>query len=906
MPITIFPHEDFEGLSGQLIGEISGLAAKIKPYPVVVPSIPFSDHLQLEIAKKRGICMGIEFLTPSGFLAQTIGKEHGNPWAVDQLHWKILPHAKSYAVKLGMDPEKTGIRDLFAVSGLLADRFDQYAHFRPEIIRQWNQGLPCLPESVSKNDPIISRNEIWQRELWNTLRQEIGSGAPHPALALESIACDRIVLERIVRDFPSITVLGTGSIDPLLVEVLQILAKAGCNIHLHVLLPTMEFLGDLHRRKALPSPHLDSGEFTPDTGHPLLRSMGRHAVGSFLLLGELDEQYTNWPVSSATEHPCENFSLLNRLQSGIRTLTLPTAGGIDSADISIRVHSCYGPRREMEVLRDELLRAFDEIPDLKPHDIHVITPSLETYAPLVSAVLEQITHEENPSSPSPSVDTPLKVRITELSRSDQDQVTLGLLSLLEMAVGGRYEASWVMELLQLAAVQKSLGIPADERGLEQVRGWIKESGLTQGFKEEGGIPKPGSWAFARARLIAGSWLGDLRGLQYPQHEEYVLPVAQELGGESRLLARFIAWLDCLEGTLSLWKENRIPSEWGRLLETAASELLGSMDGDDLKIRPHLLFLKNLPCAEQVDAGSILDWLEGEGGEGRSRAPNSGKITFGRFKQLQNIPCRVLAMVGMKEGSFPGQSRIPAWDLLQHSPRIWDRNLRIDDRQLFLDALLTPEERLIITAPTRNIRNNNEEPFSSCVDELLRVLVGLGAELSHLVIQHRLQPFSPDYFHEGSRLPRSFSVSHAKVASEISESTEKKPLPFWKKTPATIDPEPIDIEITLTQLTKFWENPAKAFLKEQGIPLWSDDEDDEALDRAPFALNSLDSWKIREAILQEVAFGEGDLELTKARLTANRMLPPGSLGTIAFYNEKIPLLRGNCSKIGSPAGNKGPR
>ena len=156
-------------------------------------------------------------------------------------------------------------------------------------------------------------------------------------------------------------------------------------------------------------------------------------------------------------------------------------------------------------------------------------------------------------------------------------------------------------------------------------------------------------------------------MQYPQNEEYVLPVNDELGGGTELLARFIAWHDSLEETLKEWKENRTPSEWGMLLETAATQLLGSSDGEDLNVRPHLLFLKKLSCGQQVDVGSIFDWLDGVSGEGRRRAPNSGKITFGRFKQLQNIPARVLAMVGMKDGSFPGQSRIPAWDLLQHSP-----------------------------------------------------------------------------------------------------------------------------------------------------------------------------------------------------------------------------------------------
>ena len=50
---------------------------------------------------------------------------------------------------------------------------------------------------------------------------------------------------------------------------------------------------------------------------------------------------------------------------------------------------------------------------------------------------------------------------------------------------------------------------------------------------------------------------------------------------------------------------------------------------------------------------------------------------------------------------------------------------------------------------------------------------------------------------------------------------------------------------------------------------------------PCRLNSLDLWKVKNEILQEVVFGDGNLKLTKARLAANRTLPPGSIGNLAW-------------------------
>ena len=852
--MEIVPHSNLEDLLKALSPRMSIRPTSPIPKQVVVPSVPFSDYLQLRIADYAGVCMGWEFITPQSFVNKVSGVSRDNPWDRNHLVWKILTMVNEFSQKIGVGAGATS-RDRFALADAIADRFDQYSHYRPEIIRRWAAGGEFLNEAALAE---AKESELWQRELWKKL--ERGIDALHPALDLQKIREQPEFRERLRNSFPEVLVLGTGSIDPLLVEVFGGMEEAGCKVSIQVILPCLAFLGDLRKRweRTPPAPDTDAESLTLEGDHPLLESMGRHAAGSFLLLGRLDDQYTHWPELTPA-HEDSSASLLGRLQDDILNRRTPVARPVSEDDLSIRVHSCHGPRREMEVLRDEILRAFRDIPDLQPSEIHLVTPSLDIYAPLVSAILEQ-------------GGIPLKVRLSELPSSTDDPLVAGLLSLLELSKGGRFEASWLLELLQNRAVQKALEIEGEEQAVGHLCDWIRSSGLTQGLAGEASV---GSWTFARDRLVAGGFFGPENKVLYPI-KEFVLPVADELGSDSILHSRFVNWHARLEETLRQWQSECIPSQWAERLTSAVSDLLGTCDDLSSETQKQLAVLRAIDCKEMVDSGTLFDWLSTQTRESGRRTSPSGRIAFGRFKQLQNIPCRVLGMVGMKEGSFPGENRTPAWDLLQLSPRVWDRNARIDDRQLFLDGLLTPTDRLIITAPTQNVRSNRKEPLSSCVDELLRVLQQMGARRDQLVVNHRLQPFSKFYFNGNSSLPQSFDSYLAQIANEIDSSTKAEGIPLWSGNRELV-PQGVE-EISMRQLARFWKEPAKGFLQAQGILLAGEEVDDEELDRPPLSLDPLKSWKLRNSIVEEVSLGSGELELLKAEFRANRLLQPEELGS----------------------------
>lgn len=857
-PPNITPHPNANALLAAFLKDVSLKPRGLEPVRVVVPSVHFRDWLQIQIARRLGICMGFEFSMPKEFVVEVFraaGIERAEAWTKRRMEWAILEESAADPGLLPAMPVDGAIRDRFAMARAVADRFDQYAHFRPEMLRRWAEGGDWLPSQSS--------DERWQRALWEALHRSLAGDHGLIPSRLESPEAR----EKLGAAFPEIMVIGSGSLDPLLAEILARLAASGSRVAVHIALPCLGYLGDLKAYTlANQTRHSEEGdpesfELVGDSGqNPLLQSMGRQAAGTFVLLGKLDEQYSNWPDESPESRPA---SLLAHLQKGIRE-NQGYEKTVAASDPSLRIHACYGPRRELEVLRDELLRAFVEIENLKPEEILIAAPSLENYAPLVSAVF----HTKENSLP---------VRLTELPASEGDEVLEGLLALLEMARSGRGRASEVLDLMQLRAVREALGAGEDEEKLEFLAAKFRDSGITQGFTKENN--EPGGWGFSINRLVAGVFFGP-REPDQSAKEGFHLPVADSMGSNFSELETFLQWLADLRSMLIDWRIAATPGEWAERLKKAAAALLAGEDGRMGEADKILRFLSALAVTTPVDAAVILDWLESEAAEANRRAPVSGATPFGRLKQLHNTPCRVLALVGMQNQNFPSRTTSPSWDLLRARPKIWDRNARVDDRQMFLDSVLAPSERLIITASTQNIRTNKSQPFSTCVDELLAAAEKLGATRKDLVLEHPLQPFSKKYFKTGDTLQKPLGISPARLAEKI-HSAEKTKSPLWSGEVGTQPPNREDI--SLANLVDFWKDPAKAYLKAQGIAVPFDEDDDRELDRSMLSPNSLDSWKIKDAIMEEWIEGGGNMELVKARLLADRSLPFGELGEKTWDN-----------------------
>ena len=94
------------------------------------------------------------------------------------------------------------------------------------------------------------------------------------------------------------------------------------------------------------------------------------------------------------------------------------------------------------------------------------------------------------------------------------------------------------------------------------------------------------------------------------------------------------------------------------------------------------------------------------------------MTFCALLPMRSIPFRVVCLLGMDDGVFPRVRRAPSFDLMSAAPEPGDRSLRDEDRQLWLETLLSAREHLLISYVGRSVRDNRELPPSVVLSELV--------------------------------------------------------------------------------------------------------------------------------------------------------------------------------------------
>ncbi len=833
--------------------------------PVLLPSRPLVERVRVALARRTGVAMGARFLLPAAFI-DTLGQALGQ----DPLHVSWTPAGMFWRLYGLLDTHKTHKRLAVACADELArvslarqvaDRFDQYLHFRPQLIAAWDQGKPwaSLPSSARED-------EAWQRLLWDGLRAQLKEH-PHPAQRLE------LLLEKARQAppgllAPAIEVLATG---PLPTAQLRVLAALGANaeVRLRVLMPSSAYFGDIKSAKAQRYLDLDAD---PDAeGNPLLAQMGAQARAHLRTLVDLDA--SGQAIEDLEPTWDEPTTLLQRLQTDIRaSQQAPDRAPLDlSLDRSLRAHCCHGPRREIEVLRDELLRAFDELPDLKAEEILILAPDLGVYGPLVKSLL---------------AGTGLPLALAERQTVTSDPIQQVLRGLLSMAAG-RCALSEGLDLLEMPATRLALG----EDGAEALAERLQVSGITFGLdgahrqRLQAGAEESGTWRSGLDRLLAGLWLGseqagvDAVGLP-------ALPVAGDLGSGSSYGAG-LAWMERVLALLLDWQSPATPAQWAQRLDSALRDLFLDRGFDqDLDLQSVDETLDDLRLASlehgadhPLLAASLLSWMDEYASDDARRVSSvGGAIALGGLKPLRALPCRVLVIVGLKDSAFPRRSQAPAWDLLAAFPQAGDRDARQEDRQLFLDALLAAKDRVILCAPTLSPQTNKAEPLSACVEELLRAASHaatneLGAQTSARAIltqARALQPFHPDNFSVEAASYDGFNAGIANALAPDKKRAEKIFAQAALAVPVAAAQAP-----DLDGLLRFLRDPASAWLRALSVsPAWTPDEAG-GDDAEPLNLDPLQHWQLADAALRSVLAGEE--AFLSDRLAADRLLPYGRLG-----------------------------
>ncbi|QJW53999.1 RecBCD enzyme subunit RecC [Serratia plymuthica] len=556
---------------------------------------------------------------------------------------------------------------------------------------------------------------------------------------------------------------------------------------------------------------------------------------------------------------------------------------LDPEDRSISLHACHSPQREVEVLHDQLLSMLAEDPALTPRDIIVMVADIDSYTPYIQAVFGNASPERY-----------LPFAISDRKASQSHPALQAFISLLDLPQS-RFTSEQVLALLEVPALAARFSI--QEEGLRLLRHWVGESGVRWGLDDDNvrelDLPATGqhTWQFGITRMLLGyamdSNAGDWQG---------VLPYDESSG----LVAELAGQLAELLASLSRWRqrltEARALPEWlplcRQLLDTffepdgETEAALALIEQQWSKVFEHGLAAR---YPDEVPLTILRDELAARLDQERiSQRFLAGQINFCTLMPMRSIPFKVVCLLGMNDGVYPRTLPPLGFDLMAQQVKRGDRSRRDDDRYLFLEAILSAQQRLYISFIGRSIQDNSLRYPSVLVTELLEYLEqsyclpgdeALDADASalkvgkHLLSWHARMPFAAENF-----LPGTEAQSYAAEWLPAADKRGAAHPPFNQ--PLLPDEQ---TQISLDDLLRFYRHPIRAFFQLRlGVSFIL--EETELPDEEPFILDNLSRYQLNSQLLNTLIDGEDAARLFQ-RARAAGGLPFGPFGEIYWQKQQ---------------------
>ncbi|EFZ5731431.1 exodeoxyribonuclease V subunit gamma [Shigella flexneri] len=903
----------------EFIVERERLDDPFEPEMILVQSTGMAQWLQMTLSQKFGIAANIDFPLPASFIwdmfvrvlpeipKESAFNKQSMSWKLMTLLPQLLEHEDFTLLRhyLTDDSDK---RKLFQLSSKAADLFDQYLVYRPEWLAQWETGH--LVEGLGEA-------QAWQAPLWKALVEythELGQPRWHRANLYQRFIETLESATTCPPGLPSrVFICGISALPPVYLQALQALGK---HIEIHLLFtnPCRYYWGDIkdpaylaklltrQRRhsfedRELPlfrdsenAGQLFNSDGEQDVGNPLLASWGKLGRDYIYLLSDLE---SSQELDAFVDVTPDN--LLHNIQSDILELENRAVAGVnieefsrsdnkrplDPLDSSITFHVCHSPQREVEVLHDRLLAMLEEDPTLTPRDIIVMVADIDSYSPFIQAVFG--------SAPA---DRYLPYTISDRRARQSHPVLEAFISLLSLP-DSRFVSEDVLALLDVPVLAARFDIT--EEGLRYLRLWVNESGIRWGIDDDNvrelELPATGqhTWRFGLTRMLLGYAMESAQG-----EWQSVLPYDESSG----LIAELVGHLASLLMQLNIWRrglaQERPLEEW-------------------LPVCRDMLNAFFLPDAETEAAMTLIEqqWqaiiAEGLGAQYGDAVPLSllrdelaqrldqerisqrflaGPVNICTLMPMRSIPFKVVCLLGMNDGVYPRQLAPLGFDLMSQKPKRGDRSRRDDDRYLFLEALISAQQKLYISYIGLSIQDNSERFPSVLVQELIDYIgqshylpgdEALNCDESearvkaHLTCLHTRMPFDPQNYQPGER--QSYAREWLPAASQAGKAHSEfvQPLPFTL-------PETVPLET----LQRFWAHPVRAFFQMR-LQVNFRTEDSEIPDTEPFILEGLSRYQINQQLLNALV-EQDDAERLFRRFRAAGDLPYGAFGEIFWETQ----------------------
>ncbi|GEM_PF-5392938 len=868
---------DEKQLGQQLVSDIRDTeSTPLDRHWLVVENHASKSWLQQSLARELGICAGFDFLQPGSLIWRTLEEAGVDIPATPQFDARVLRWRVAACLY-----EKESPLDLSAL--MQAEEFarvmDRYLHYRPKLMQHWAQ-------RKQTGDPVA--------ELWHAVANQFGQ--QHPHVLLDKIQPGTAHARQLEQQLPaSIRIFNPRQLSPVQLQAALVLARFR-PVSIYITNPSPDnFWFDIKDKQQQLYEKLNNPAlfeyYDGDNLSPLLEQLGRQKAGLLSALLELEgmDGFRHTVIENVPQNTSASLQANDTLLTSLRhdLLSNQPSPKPHPVDASIRIHACHSRRRELEVARDDILDAIEN-QGLKPAKILVLAPDINDYSQWIEGVFGQAMAREyhDPASATPpstlSIRIPWHIDRMHIKDAPAPAALLALLNALD----GRLSAPDVIDLLLHEPLRARFGIELSD--LPRLETWIQQSGVCWGQdaahrRQLGFYPsQTNTWAFGCDRWVAGLLLGE---------HDISLDVLETYGaleGDEAVFAGFFDFLVRLQQAHQWWQGQKntglSSTEWLQGLQGLIRDFMADCDVRGLeKIQAELhktLLTETQKTQPQLFPETVLTLVEKALDKGEYHSVGEIGVRFQSWDNACLGPAKMVFVMGMNAGEFPRNEPFSDMDITRIQPAPLDKNRRLNDKDLLLELLAEPLDRVAFSYQGFSPADNMELAPSNLLETLLEYLqekTQKNAEKPFTIIKHKMHGFHPDYFRqaENNKTPDLFSYqgSACEQARQICHRVD--PSPASTAISARLPLQEISL-ISLEELAAFFADPVKYFLR-HCLPVRLGIADDTLPDTENWDLQGLNKYRAEKLVM--------DFPLTQAQdiqklLHLDGLLPDTPTGQLA--------------------------
>ncbi len=906
MSVQIPISNDINALADALIRDIDRQSTDIfSPVSIVTQTRGMNSWLKYRMAEKLGVAANLSFLTPEDIVYEVykiMGGNYKNKISRRDVDWLIFSILSEDEFKERF-PERAGyfytddgkdVMKQWELAAKMADLFDQYQIYRSETIEEWNR------EEVSE----IEVKYQWQAYLWKKMSKKAEDKL------IDFTAIKKEILEKlkipenqtaIRQKLPTLYLFGLSIVTNYHLEILHELSQY-IDIHWYISNPAPEcyWFEDesekivfLKKKKGLRVEHIT-------IGHPLLTDWGKVVQNTFRLLTNNDEFINaisdnffdesdgfneTLEISTQDEFDCMEegvggdeadgkdeleddsesirneeigeSTLLSSFQKTIyeNKIEYPVLDSSLFDDGTITITSNYSKRREVETVYNYILnviesRRFGQIQD---REIIVMVTDINGYAPYIRAVMDNAPHK-------------FRYNIADEALSNGDTLVTALVALLEFD-GGLFGAEEVLGLLSYKYIREKFGI----KDLDLIRNAIVQANIRFGMENDYDDPKDDtylvSWRYGLEKILYGICMPDEQKVEN-EKPFYTVETTDTVAG----ILEISSFLDFYDALVTHVKARNMPKtlqDWSRFIEQVKEDMFAIPD--DEKNEDYVKQIDQLIKFENLDDALIgkipfdvfnKRFLSGLKNETTATRFMSRGITFCSPLPFRSLPFKMVCMLGLNYDAFPRLEHHPEFNLIASKRELGDRNIKENDKHLFLESILSARNALYLSYIGRSIKDNKPIPPSILIDELLDYLQIKNSDID---VREKLVSEHPFY---------SFSTKYNKGKDNLLPNYFIRPAKDWPIPIDTAKELPEIKEFDIYTVWKFYEKNIHYYYNDV-LGVYFEREEGEIEDAENFELDNLEQWKVRNSLLNTSL--ENDSELIEEKLYLSGQLPLNNVG-----------------------------